>query len=124
MYNAIEEVCDAIPAESAVLLTTRFAGRFQAPVRSFCNVTVSGIIDPSADPTCLVVAVNQAWADRGVDLIIGYGDELELEPQVSVNTTYDIPEITLTRRPVELTTSVFAINLADADALDPSGCTA
>jgi len=41
---------------------------------------------------------------------------------VSVNATYDIPEITLTRRPVELTTFVFAINLADADALDPSGC--
>ena len=122
MYDAIEEVCAAIPAQSAVLLTTRFAGRFQAPVRSFCHVPVSGIIDPSADPTCLIVAVNQAWADREVNLIIGYGNELELEPEVSVDATYDIPELALTTRPVELTTFAFAINLADANALDPSGC--
>ena len=122
MYDAIEDVCDAIPEGSAVLMAgPTLSGTYQAPVRSFCGVPVSGVY--LSDPSCAIVAANQAWADRGVNLIIGYGDELELEPAVSINTTYDIPELTLTRRPVDLTTFVFRINLADADALDPSGCT-
>jgi len=123
MYDAIEEVCDAIPEGSAVLMADPYlAGAYQAPVRSFCGVPVAGVY--LTDPSCAIVAANQAWADRGVNLIIGYGDELELDPAVSVNVTYDIPELTLTRRPVELMTFVFSINLADADALDPSGCAA
>ena len=123
MYDAIEEVCDAIPEGSAVLMADPYlSGAYQAPVRSFCGVPVSGVY--VTDPSCAIVAANQAWADRGVNLIIGYGDELEVEPDVVVTTTYDIPELTLTRRPAELTTFVFSINLADADALDPSGCAA
>jgi hypothetical protein len=122
MYDAIEEVCDAIPEGSAVLMAgPTLSGTYQASVRSFCGVPVSGVY--LTDPSCAIVAANQAWADRGVNLVIGYGDELDLEPAVSVNTTYDIPELTLTQRPVALTTFVFGINLADADALDPSGCT-
>ena len=123
MYDAIEEVCDAIPEGSAVLMADPYlSGAYQAPVRSFCGVPVSGVY--LTDPSCAIVAANQAWADRGVNLIIGYGDELELEPNVVITTTYDIPELTVTRRPAELTTLVFSINLADADALDPSGCAA
>jgi hypothetical protein len=121
MYEALEDVCDAIPEGSAVLMAgLPHSAAYQAPVRSFCRVPVSGFY--LTDPSCAIVSANQAWADRGVNLIIGYGDELGLDPDVSVSVRYELPELTLTRRPAELSDGEFVINLVDADSLDTSVC--
>ena len=116
MYDALEDVCDAIPQGSAVLMAgLPHSAAYQAPVRSFCRVPVAGSY--VEDPTCAIISANKAWADRGVNLIIGYGDQLGLNPDVRVSARYELPEATLTRRPAQRSTGEFTINLVDADSV-------
>jgi hypothetical protein len=122
MYGALEEVCAVAYDGSAVLLTTRVAGRFGPAVRSFCGVPVAGIPDSNADPSCVILEANRAWADRGVNLLVGYRDEIELVPLASVDVSYQLPEFTLRGRPDQMITHRFAMNVADADGLDTSAC--
>lgn len=123
MYGAVEEVCAAAPDGSAILMTTQVAGRFGPAVRTFCGVPVAGIPDPVADPSCVIAAANRAWRDLGVNLLVGYGDELGLDPVLTVDVDYELPEFTLSRRPEKLTSRNFTMNLVDADAVDASACT-
>jgi len=124
MYGAVEEVCRVAPDGSAVLLTAQVAGRIGPAVRSFCGVPVAGIPKPAdqEDPSCVIAAANRAWGDLGVDLMVGYGDELDLSPMLTVDIEYELPEFTLSRRPDTVTTRSFTMNLVDADAVDASAC--
>jgi hypothetical protein len=124
MYDAFGDVCRAIPDGSAVLITTKaHSNLYQVPIRSFCGVPVSGIRDPDADWTCVIAEANEAWADRGVNMMIGYGRNLGVEPALSIDGTHQVPELTLTRRPHTVITHSYSIKLADADELDTSACT-
>lgn len=123
LYDAIEEVCAAIPEGSAVLMTNEsLSATYQPTVRSFCGVPVSGILGSEVDLACVIASANTAWAARGVSLFVGYRDELDLEADTSISVAYDIPELTLTRAPARPTTFGFDINLASADGLDPLSC--
>jgi hypothetical protein len=57
-----------------------------------------------------------------VKLVVGYGDELVLEPDRSVNVAYEVTEFTLSRRPASQITHTLAMNLIHADAVDDSAC--
>jgi len=122
MYDAVGEVCETAPDGSAVIMTTQVAGRIGPAVRAFCGVPVAGIPNPDDDPSCLIAEANRAWAALGFDLLVGYADEIDVDPTLMVDVDYELPEYVLSRRPNALITRGFAMNLVDADAVDASGC--
>lgn len=123
MAAALEQVCEVAPEGSAVLMASQtHSDTYQAVVRSFCRVPVAGIDLAVLHPLCVIASSNEAWKAEGVNLIVGYGDEFDLEPDVRVESSYVIPELTVTRRPAMPIAFSFAINLADADRFDQSSC--
>ncbi len=120
MYGFTVEVCETLPDNSALLVVSQtHALVVQAAVRSFCAVPVAGIYEWTEDPAAAIEAARVGWADRGVTLYIG-GVLSGRTGAEAIETTYQIPEIVLTRRPSRLIDLSFGIEIAPAVPLRDS----